>query len=382
MLYAAEPVRDRAWWIRTAAYWFVLCTQAPGASGWLFGLLAVILPVIAVYFRDRYPWALAVLALALTATIAETPVAAGMVVVASRVKGPLVVGYALAGALGLLAPWDKQVSSGISATAPDPTRTTQLVLHLVLIIVLPWLIGLVRRTNREAGQDRLRFEAEQRELAAGQAVTEERNRIAQEMHDVLGHKLSLITVQAGALEVNPGAGETLVGQQAALIRTTARQALDELREILGVLGEPAGDQLHPALGLAAARELIEHNRASGMRIAVSDGLPEGLTLPTATAAAVHRIVQEGLTNALRHAPGAAVNLILDRPDPRTLRVEMVNRPPARRGAGPGSGRGLPGLRERVRSLGGRLCAEPTDDGGYRLTADLPLSPAHQEAGDV
>ena len=378
MLYTAEPVRDRNWWLRTAVYWFVLAGQLPGAANWIIALLAVVPAALAVYWRDRHPWLLALVALAATWAITDIAIAAGIVVVISRAKHwPVMLGYTLAGAAGLLVPWANSVDSGITATGPDPTGNTRLLLHLLVFIALPWLIGLVRRTNRVASLERLRHEAEQRELAAGQAVSEERNRIAQEMHDVLGHKLSLITVQAGALEVNPGAGAEVVAGQAALIRTTARQALDELREILGVLGDPA-DPLHPQPGLAAALDLVEHNRASGMRITVQDELPPDLQLPSATGAAIHRVVQEGLTNALRHAPGAEAVLRLTMPDERRLRIELTNAAAVRRGAGPGSGRGLPGLRERVRSLGGTLSAEPTADGGYRLAADLPLAPQPQE----
>lgn len=372
-MYTVEPVRDRDWWVRTACYWLVLATQALDTRYPLLVLLAIVPAAAAVYVRDRLPWVSAAWTLLTSLTIAETPVAVGMVVLAGRARRvPLVLVYAAAGAAALLVPWPKLVGSGLRLTSPDPTGIIRTILLLGFFIVVPALIGLVRRANRETALDRLRLAAEQRELAAAQAVTEERNRIAQEMHDVLGHQLSLITVQAGALEVNATVGVEAVREHAALIRITARQALDELRGILGMLG--TGDQrLHPQPGLAAALELVEQNRTSGLRITVVNHLPEDLELPTATEAAVHRIVAEGLTNVLRHAPGAAATLTLVSAEPGALRIELVNRPAARRGAGPGSGRGLPGLRERVRSLGGTLDAGTTAEGGYRLAARLPLA---------
>lgn len=382
MLYTTEPVRDLGWWARTAFSWLVLMAQNPGWSdgvrAWAWWALVVLPVAVLVYLRDRWPLALAVVTLLLTLTVAEIPIAIGMAAVASRARRWLVVlGYALAGAGALMVPWAKRVPSGITATGPTTEGDWLIVVHLVALILLPALVGALRRANREALQQRLGFEAEQREIAASQAVAEERTRIAQEMHDVLGHKLSLITVQAGALEVNPAAGAEVVAQQSALIRTTARQALDELREILGVLGDSGGGQLHPQPGLAETLDLIAHNQSSGLRVELRNELPDDVTLPAKTGAALHRIVQEGLTNLARHSPGAAATLHLGATADGDLAIELVNRPASRPGQ-PGSGRGLPGLRERVRALGGTLDAGPTAEGGYRLAALLPLHNGSEE----
>lgn len=121
---------------------------------------------------------------------------------------------------------------------------------------------------------------------------------------------------------------------------------------------------------------MAHNQASGMRIEVHNSLPEDLDLPGPVGAAIHRIVQEGLTNAHRHAPGAAVELRLST-EQDALGMALTNRPSAQHGSGPGTGRGLPGLRERVRSLGGTFTAEPTTEGGFRLAATLPLPKENQ-----
>lgn len=375
MLHTTEPVCDRSWWLRSAVYWVLLCFQeaasdraGPVALWWA---VMVVPCAVAVYVRDRCPWALALLGLGLTATMAQIPITLGTAAVAGRARLPLTVGYSAAGTFALLIPAHRYFSAGISATGPDPTGGLAVIALTVLVLIaLPALIGTLRRTGREASLARLGFEAEQRELAAQQAVAAERNRIAQEMHDVLGHKLSLITMQAGALSVNADAGAETVERQAELVRQTARQALNELRGIIGVLDDRQRAPMHPRPGLAETLALVEHNQSSGLHIEVSNELPVA-PLPAATGAALHRIVTEGLTNAHRHAKGAALSLRLSGAPGHSLLVELVNQPSAQGADDPGLGRGLPGLRERVRALDGTLDAAPTEEGGYRLAAQLP-----------
>ena len=377
VLFTADPVRNRAWWARTALYWLVLLAQDPGDYSDLRRMAVwalVVIPCgVAVFFRDRYPWVLAVLALLFTAAIAHTPIALGVVAVASRAQRWVALADAALGAGALALPWERVLTSGFTISTSESTLASPALLTLMIALVgLPLVIGMQRRTARLAELDRLAYEAGQRELAANQAVVEERNRIAQEMHDVLGHKLSLITVQAGALEVSAHQGPEVIERQAELIRTTSKGALDDLRSILGVLGDGETDALHPQPGLPETLALIEHNRASGMRITLHNNLPTTLDLPKPVGAALHRVVQEGLTNAQRHAPGATITVDLAQPTPAEISVALTNRPSAQRGSGPGTGRGLPGLGERVRSLGGTLDAGATPEGGYRLAATLPM----------
>ena len=307
-------------------------------------------------------------------------VAVGVVAVASRARWWWTLAFALM-AVGVLAlPW-RLHESGISVTYAGPARGLLLwVTNVVAFVVLPGLIGTIRRTTRQARIQRLGFEARQRELAADQAVAEERTRIAQEMHDVLGHKLSLITLQAGALQVNADRGPEVIEEQAELIRATSRQALDELRAIVGVLNKDNDPTFRPQPGLAEVLELVAHNQASGARIELDNRLGDAEAVPMATQTAVHRVVTEGLTNAHKHAPGAAVRLTLAL-EGEELQVALVNRPSSAAPPQDGIGRGLPGLRERVRARGGRLESGPTAEGGYRLAAWLPWPAATEGEAD-
>ncbi len=375
MLATSDPVRNRPWWLRTAVYWFTLVAQQVADPAPTLPLVAVtaamLVPAAAVFVRDRHPWLLAISCLLLGATVAETPLALGVAAVASRSRTPWTLAYSAAAIGALALPSPRLLTSGLSVTGTGVTAAMALGIAVLILVVLPALIGTLSRTSRAAARQRADFQRQQRESAAEQAVIAERNRIAQEMHDVLGHKLSLISLQAGALEVNADAAPEVIGRQAELIRTTSGQAMTELRQILGILGDEEPAALHPRPGLAEALDLVEQNRASGLQVEVDNQLDPDLVLPVATGAAVHRVIQEGLTNAHRHAAGAPVRLTLSTPDAGRLRLELVN--PTAGPANPGSGRGLPGLRERVRALGSTLDAAPTPDGGFRLVAELPIN---------
>lgn len=380
--YTVDPVRDRAWWLRTAGYAAALLAQDGGGfptagSSLLWWVSSVVFCGFAVFWRDRYPWVLAVVALLLTASLSQMPIALGMVAVAGRARLGAALGYAAAGIGSLLLAWPRPFTVGVTTTGVDPTGgAAERVLVVMLLVVVPFLIGMLRRATRQATQARLAVEAEQRDLAAARGAADERTRIAQEMHDVLGHKLSLITMQAGALSVTADAGVDAVERQSELIRVTARQALDELRGILGVLGtEP--DPLHPTPGLVEVRDLLAHAQASGLPLEVTDDLGDD-QLPTHVGAALHRMVSEALTNVQRHAPNAGARVALRRTPVPSVVLEVSNdAPPRGRAAtttGPGypGGRGLPGLRVRVQAVGGRFHAGPTPDGGWRLVAEIPI----------
>lgn len=378
LLHAADAVRDRHWWLRTGLYWLALVPNVFNASGvpWWVATPAVAALVacgVAVWFRDRHPVVLVLVAVVCAIFVADTAAPVVMAALASRTRGPQVWAVGLVLALSQFFPGTRLLESSLtlSTTAPSPDWVLGGT-SVVLYVVMPALVGSLRRRDRESEVERADWHRRQRELAGAQASAQERTRIAQEMHDVLGHKLSLITMQAGALEVTADAGPEAVERQAGLIRETSKAALDELRAILGVLGS-SGDPLHPQPGLPETLALVERAVASGARVEVLNGLSDadGPALPPAVGAAIHRVVQEGLTNAATHAPGAAVRLRLARVDDAVV-VELVNRPSARPGVGSGVGLGLPGLAERVRAAGGRLASGPTDEGGFRLAATLPL----------
>jgi signal transduction histidine kinase len=243
-----------------------------------------------------------------------------------------------------------------------------------VLVLLPGAVGIYVRTRAlllQALRDRAdKAEAEQ-ELLARDAVLTERTRIAREMHDVVGHRVSLMVLQAGAIEMaatDPDRVEQLAGQ----VQTAGRQALEELRQMVGVLRAEELDvaaPLGPQPELKDLPGLVEHAREAGM--AVELHCPDRTDVDPGVGRAAYRIVQEALTNAGKHAPGAAVDVRVER-RPDELVVRVVNGPvqqPA--GQVPGGGFGLVGLAERVRTLGGRLTAERRLDGGFCVEAVLP-----------
>lgn len=262
--------------------------------------------------------------------------------------------------------------------------------------VLPALYGRYR-AQRRALLDALRERNEQllreRVMVVHQARLRERHRIAQDMHDSLGHQLALISVHSGALEVD----RTLTDRQreaVGVLRQAAVAAMRELREVVGVLHDES-TALPPTTGPAAAgaparggadgvEGLVESSRSAGARIEFA---LEGERRPLSAAVdhAAYRIVQEALTNAHKHAPGAPIGVAL-RYEPDALVVEVTNtRAPEPVGAQAGAGavvsggQGLAGLRERARLVGGMVHAGPTPEQGFRLAAVLPYEGAGQDA---
>ncbi|MGW4051692.1 sensor histidine kinase [Streptomyces sp. NPDC004779] len=254
----------------------------------------------------------------------------------------------------------------LTGTSLGPWFT--LLLALALAIVAPWLVGrYVRQYDRlvRSGWELAdRMEREQAAVADRERLRE-RSRIAGDMHDSLGHDLALIAVRAGALEVDPGLGPE---QQRAAgeLRLAAAEATERLRDVIGVLREEgAGAPTTPSDETAG--ELVERARASGLDVTLVGVPPE---LPGMAGRALHRVVREGLTNAAKHAPGAAVSVEVRETGQRvSVRVESGPGTVAGRAATGGSG--LVGLDERVRLAGGTLTHGPVRGGGFALAAELP-----------
>src|SRR5215207_5503370 len=230
---------------------------------------------------------------------------------------------------------------------------------LVTGVVLGW--GLFVRARRELVRS-LR--------AQGDRAAEE----ARAMHDVLAHRLSLLSVHAGALEFHPDAPAEEVAEAAGVIRQSAKTALEELRSVIGVLREDSGESLTqpPQPTLADLAALVEESRAAGMRITARIELGDAAP-PAAVGRTAYRIAQEGLTNARKHAPGAAVTLTVRAPD-GDLQVEVRSLAPVAVAAAaplPGAGTGLIGLAERVSLAGGTLEHGVDPDGAFVLRASLP-----------
>ncbi|GAA0822905.1 histidine kinase [Streptosporangium amethystogenes subsp. fukuiense] len=205
--------------------------------------------------------------------------------------------------------------------------------------------------------------------AEAEAQQRAREAIAREIHDVLGHRLSLLSVHAGALEFRPDAPAEDIARAAKVIRQSAHQALQDLREAIGVLRAPVGESLQPSL--TDIEELAAESRRAGMRVNLTQEVPG--TVSGRSGGTAYRIVQEALTNARKHAPGAQVWVHTTGTPGQWLSIEVRNSAPATSPPAPGegSGQGLVGLAERVALIGGRLEHGPTDEGGWCLSAWLP-----------
>lgn len=246
----------------------------------------------------------------------------------------------------------------------------------VLCVAVPALVGALQAQQTRlvaALRERAESLARTRELERSEARQRERSRIAEEMHDHLGHRLSLIALCSGALEVAATDQDPELVRAAHLVRSTAHTALDELRQSLGVLrtpGDPA--ESTEATGTRADIEgLVESSRAAGVSVVLHWHGPDLSDARVAVRQAVHRVVREALTNVHKHAAGAAVAVTVES-GAEQVKVEVRNAPGGvKRLAGTGSG--LVGLRERVRLVAGGLTAEPTADGGFVVAAVMPLT---------
>lgn len=244
----------------------------------------------------------------------------------------------------------------------------------VALMAMTILFGEYVRRRRELAaetRERLRQAEAGREREAARRVAEERLRIARELHDTVAHSMVTIIVQAGsALHL---LGERDDGSRAALaaIRRTGKEALDEIRATLGELRDEGGGEPVPEYGLDRLANLLDAVRAAGLVVdVVTDGTPR-LTADADHAA--YRILQESLTNVLRHAgPAAAATVSLScEADELVLRVADDGPGPA---AGTVHGNGLNGMRERAETVGGTLHAAPGDGEGFTVTARLPMTP--------
>ncbi|HEY8480018.1 MAG TPA: histidine kinase [Spirillospora sp.] len=324
--------------------------------------------VVFLLFRRRYPVAVAV-AMIVLQWLATTIFGTAAVAVCS---------------LAMLRPW--RVALPVAAAS------------VTLIITMFWLLsvedfvegavvftllyavavstGMLVRSRRmliaSLRERALAAETEQR-LRVEEARLLERERIAREMHDVLAHRISLLAVHAGALEFHPDMPDDQ-REAAGIIRRSAYEAMEDLREVIGVLRDdtPGADPERPQPTLADVAALVDEARQAGGSITLDEHVPDPDRVPARVGRHAYRIVQEGLTNARKHAAGAPVEVRLSADE--DLDIEIVNAlppgPPAL--ALPGSGAGLVGLAERVALLGGTLEHGRTGDGRYRLHARLPL----------
>ncbi|WP_246074870.1 sensor histidine kinase [Nonomuraea terrae] len=262
----------------------------------------------------------------------------------------------------------------------DDERMSALALG-VTFVLLAFAWGIVVRARRQ-----LVWSLRQRaDSAAEEAKRLERERIAREMHDVLAHRISMLSLHAGALEFRPDAPPDDIARAAGAIRTNAHLALQDLREVIGVLrhagpdeGDPVPDRPQPTLADLPA--LVEECRQAGMDVHLhlrAGGAPESLGRN------VYRIVQEALTNARKHADGAPVTVSVTGGPGEGLSAEVRNPLGVRHGARlPGAGAGLIGLTERAELAGGRLEHGPAPDGDFVVRARLPWPAQTSGEGDA
>ncbi|MFE0172445.1 sensor histidine kinase [Streptomyces sp. NPDC059002] len=252
-------------------------------------------------------------------------------------------------------------------------------------VIVPGLVGTAAGQQDRllrALRDRTAAAEQARRLADSESRIHERSRIAAEMHDLVGHRLSLISLHAGGLELALGKQAPDLRDEATLLRKATRDAMNELREVLGVLGPLGRDTGTNALTDATGTRpdieaLVEESRGGGIPVAFTwEGPDLGAAEGPSVRRAVHRVVRESLTNVHRYATGAQVTVAVAHTDDE-VRIAVRNgappRPPAA-ATGLGTGRGLVGLRERVALLGGTFDAAAAPGGGFDVTAAIPTGP--------
>ncbi|MEO3748082.1 histidine kinase [Plantactinospora sp. B5E13] len=415
------------------AFWDVLRPQPTLVADRVDSELALVIDMVvttalclALWVRRRWPVALTLITLPVA--VVSTPSAFAIMIIVFTVvvhrpltiSGPLVVAQLGAGVL----------YEHLHADPADGPLVGMVLTVVLTGSVLAW--GMFVRARRQlvhSWRDRaIRAETEQR-LRVEAARRMERTRIAREMHDVLAHRISLLSLHAGALEFRPDASSEEIARAAGVIRTNAHQALEELREVISVLREDppaldeeldrtplsagcgsdasarvrfkygpdppyppvtpptAGDPASPTAAgpapgaperpqptLADLPDLVAESRGAGMRVELRTELTGAENVPVGMGRGAYRIVQEGLTNARKHAPDTAVTVTARGRPGLGLTVEVRNRWPVREPTEPrvpGTGTGLVGLAERAALLGGWLEHGRTDAGDFRLTAWLP-----------
>jgi signal transduction histidine kinase len=228
-----------------------------------------------------------------------------------------------------------------------------------------WFLGVFVRHQVEQRVSEER--ARQLQTAADEAVRDERARLARELHDVVSHNISVMVVQAAGARAASGAADTAL----ANIEASGRSSLVEMRRLLGVLRADSDDaSTSPNPGVASIAALVEHVEAAGVPVELRVE-PEGLELTPALDLTVYRVVQEALTNVIKHAPGTAASVTILGTDGE-LRVDVVDEGPVADSDPDPGGHGLLGMRERVALFGGSLSTGPEPGGGFAVRARLPL----------
>lgn len=361
-----------------------LTGQPPPAAIMLIDQVVSALGCAALWLRRKWPVgvALALVPLASFSLLVQGAMSIALFGVAVHRRFPVAV--AVGAATMITAPV-------FALLRPDPEMPYFAAVLLSVTIyaaVLGW--GMLVRSRRQV-LVHLRERVEQAEAAAAlraeHAQRAARERIARDIHDTLAHRLSLLSMCAGALEFRTDVRDDASAEEqrraAGVIREHSHLALQDVREVLGVLRAPSGDELRgagdgpggPPPGFGGLADLVADARDAGMDVTLDVGREVPGEVPDQIGRAAYRVVQEGLTNARKHAPGAAVVIEVDGSPAAGLRIRVQNglRPRAATGdsAVPGTGSGLVGLRERAALAGGSMTAGPVAGERFELSAALP-----------
>lgn len=355
----------------------------------LFSLLSLVVAVVgplALIWRARFPamYAVAAALISLVVPIGNTLALITLSSLIGRRRGSGV--WAVA---GLTAATTTTVVALDASARPVGASLLQTILAegdvpvdvgvatIAILSALGWVLavglGLLLRSSRESSVARQTASTERATstlLSEEVARQAERERIAREVHDVLGHRLSLLSLHAGALEVNSQENERLQAS-AALVRESAAGAMGDLRSLLAMLRQPSADQ--PELPLTALPQVVQESFGAGQLLASSIFVADADKAHPSLSRAVYRIVQEVLTNARKHAPGQRVELLVNGGPSSGVVIDVRNPVVAEKGSGAsGSRRGLAGVAERAELLGGQVQYGLADEGStFRVRVELP-----------
>jgi signal transduction histidine kinase len=346
-----------------------LAEDVVGGPVWL-DLLAVGLGTLPLLWRRRFPFwvALAVYAVIAGRALVADPLELYPMSLAALVATYSVASYAplrdalLSAAFSALALAVAVVEGSGTDATPDPLASA-------ILFGTVWLVGRVVGVRNE----RARALHESRDQHAAEAVAAERARIARELHDVVSHSLAAIVMQSGGARHVLDSDPERARDSLAAIEQTARRGLEEMRRMLGLLGDAgtADEGLAPQPGLARLEELVAAVRSAGLEVTTTV-TGEPVLLPAAVDVAAYRVVQEALTNVMKHA-GARTAAVRVAYCPDGLEIEVLDDGSGEDPGAPGAGRGLIGMRERVQLLGGTVDTDAREPGpGFRVTARVPL----------
>ena len=330
------------------------------------------------FYRRRWPFAVAS-ALSVVGAFSVSASGPGVLAAVSLATRRQVWQIIVVGVLGLAGALVFPVVSPSATSSPWWINVGFGLVFSVAFLVWGMYLGSRRELMWTLRDRAERAEAEQ-ELRVDQARSTERARIAREMHDVLAHRISLISMHAGALTYRTDLGAEQMRETAELIQTKAHEALTDLRQVLGVLRSDeaaAVGRREPQPTFDDLGELIREAEQSGMRIQYDDRVLDAVEMPERVGRTTYRIVQEGLTNARKHAPGVAVLVHVGGSPADGVSIKIRN--PARSAhhngspTTPGAGLGLVGLGERAKLAGGRLESR-REGGSFELSGWLPWTP--------